>query len=305
MEIKELVINEDIKGVKTERLHFDLFTDNSFLNVTLINSPAKIHKDILNDFSSKSKLVNLITLDKRKWTTTIINFDNELLHVMAPQGFKIYIGELVIVEFPTDKDDYIIQVVLHKYVIPVLSLKFLDPRIDKRYPVPANTNIYYRKIDHDVCWITDSKYFMSRNTGYRNGESRSMVIKETIGMICGLNAEGGEDISYLDKETEELMGNMLKADIKNISAGGCAIMVDDKDIKLGSLLFLSLIIDIKDIKYKFNSLELLLFAVVRNIRPVEGGICNYGLKFVKHLDKESLHNFLEIWSAQVNSTLNI
>lgn len=305
MEIKELVINEDIEEVKTERLSFDLFTDNSFLNVTLIDCTEKINKDIFNEFRSRSKPVNLITLDKRKWTTTIINFDNEFLHVRAPQGFKIYIGDMVIVGFPTDKDDYIMQTVLHKSVTPVLSLKFLDPRIDKRYPVPANTTIYYRKIDHDVCWITDSKYFMARNTGYRNGESRSMVIKETIGMSCGLNAKGGEEISYLDKEIEELKGNMLKADIENISVGGCAIMAEDKDIKLGSLLFLSLIIDIKDIKYKFNSLELLLFAVVRNVRPVEGGSCNYGLKFVKRLDKDPLHNFLEIWSAQLNPTLNI
>ncbi len=319
MELMKSEINsEDMAVVKTERIYFDIFTDNSFRNTTLIDSPAKINKDILSEFSSKSRPVNLITLNKRKWTTTISNFDNEFIHVIAPAGFEIFTGELVIVEFRTDTDDFIIQTIQHKYGLHksmkntmsrVLSLKFLDPRMDKRYTAPANSNIYYRKIDHDVCWLTDSKYFIVRKTGYKNENNRSMIVKETIGLNHGLNhglnAEGVEDVSYLDKEIKELESSMLKTDMENISAGGCAIMVDNKDMKPGSLLFMSIIIDIKGIKYKFNTLELLLFAIVRNVRPAEGGICKYGIKFVKRLDNKSLHDFLETWSAQINPTLNL
>lgn len=315
MELMESEINsEDMAVVKTERLHFDIFTDNSLRHAILIDSPEKINKDILSEFSSKSRPVNLFTLNKRKWATTISTFDSEFIHVMAPEGFKIFIGELVIVEFPTDKDNFIIQTIQHKYGLHksmkntlsrVLSLKFLDPRMDKRYTAPANSNIYYRKIDHDVCWITDNKYFIVRKTGYKNENNRSMIVKETIGLNHGLNAGGVENVSYLGKEIKELESSMLKTDMENISAGGCAIMVDDKDMKPGSLLFMSIIIDIKGIKYKFNTLELLLFAVVRNVRPAEGGICKYGIKFVKRLDNKSLHDFLETWSAQLNPTLNL
>lgn len=308
-----VISNEDIAVIKTEKHHFDIFTDDSFRNTTLINSPAKINKDILSEFSSKSRPVNLITLNRRKWTTTISNFDNEFIHVLAPKGFEIFIGELVIVEFQTDTNDFIIQTVQHKYVIlksakntmePVLSLKFLDPRMDKRYTVPANTEIYYRKIDPDVCWLTDSKYFMVRKTGYKNGDHRTMIVTDTIGLSNGFNAEGVEDVSYPDKEITELKSNLLKADMENISAGGCSIVAEHKDMKSGSLLFMSIMIDMKGINYKFNTLELLLFAVVRNVKPAEGGICQYGVKFAKRLDNKSLHDFLETWSAQINPPIN-
>lgn len=294
----------EVEGGKTEI--FDLarlsLTDTSFLNVTLINSPDKMMKDVLNEFSSNSKPINLITLDKNKWVTTVINFDIGFLYVNAPSGFKIYIGELVIVQFSSENNDYIIQTVLHKYtvqkiyggsVVPVLSLRFLDPRIDKRYQLSANTVLNYKKIDSDVCWLTESNYFLVRNTSYRNGENEDLIINETIGKGCGLNSEGIEDISYLDKEMGELRGNMQQAEVADISIGGCAIIIDDEDIKPGSLLLMSIIIDKKDTKHILNKLELQLFGVVRNARPAEGSKQRFGVKFANKINNDSVKKLLE------------
>lgn len=294
----------EVEGGKTEI--FDLarlsLTDTSFLNVTLINSPDKMMKDVLNEFSSNSKPINLITLDKNKWVTTVINFDIGFLYVNAPSGFKIYIGELVIVQFSSENNDYIIQTVLHKYtvqkiyggsVVPVLSLRFLDPRIDKRYQLSANTVLNYKKIDSAVGWFTESNYFLVRNTSYRNGENEDLIINETIGKGCGLNSEGIEDISYLDKEMGELRGNMQQAEVADISIGGCAIIIDDEDIKPGSLLLMSIIIDKKDTKHILNKLELQLFGVVRNARPAEGSKQRFGVKFANKINNDSVKKLLE------------
>lgn len=300
--MESVINNKEMAVVKTERYNIDIFTDTSFRNTTLIDSPAKINKEVLSEFSSKSRPINLFTLNRRKWTTTICNFDHEFIHVMSPDGFKIFIGELVIVEFPTGEDKFIIQTVQHKYAIQksekkttstVLSLKFLDPRMDKRYTVPPNTTIHYQKIDHDAFWITDSKYLVVRNTGYRIGDKPDMIVQESIGLSSGSNADGVENISYLAKEINELKSNMTEAVIKNISAGGCAIMVNDNDMKPGALLLLSIMMDISDIMHKYSKLELLLFAVVRNTMPAEGGNCKYGIKFVKRLDNKILNAFLK------------
>lgn len=305
MELSETVIEKaEVEGGKTEI--FDLarlsLTDTSFLNVTLINSPDKMMKDVLNEFSSNSKPINLITLDKNKWVTTVINFDIGFLYVNAPSGFKIYIGELVIVQFSSENNDYIIQTVLHKYtvqkiyggsVVPVLSLRFLDPRIDKRYQLSANTVLNYKKIDSAVGWFTESNYFLVRNTSYRNGENEDLIINETIGKGCGLNSEGIEDISYLDKEMGELRGNMQQAEVADISIGGCAIIIDDEDIKPGSLLLMSIIIDKKDTKHILNKLELQLFGVVRNARPAEGSKQRFGVKFANKINNDSVKKLLE------------
>lgn len=305
MELSETVIEKaEVEGGKTEI--FDLarlsLTDTSFLNVTLINSPDKITKDVLNEFSSKSKPINLITFDKSKWVTTVINFDIGFLYVNAPSGFKIYIGELVIVQFSSENNDYIIQTVLHKYtvqkiyggpVVPVLSLRFLDPRIDKRYQLSVNPVLNYKKIDSDVCWFTENNYFLVRNTSYRNGENEDLIINETIGKGRGLNSEGIEDISYLEKEMRELRENMQQAEVADISIGGCAIIIDDEDIKPGSLLLLSIIIDKKDTKYILNKLELQLVGVVRNTRPAEGAKQRFGVKFAIKIDNDSVKKLLE------------
>lgn len=317
MELSETVIEkEEVEGGKTEI--FDLarlsLIDSSFLNVTLINSPDKITKDVLNEFSSNSKPVNLITLDKSKWVTTVINFDIGFLYVNAPSGFKIYIGELVIVQFSSENNDYIIQTVLHKYtvrkiyggpVVPVLSLRFLDPRIDKRYQLSANTDLNYKKIGSDACWLTESNYFLVRNTSYRNGENESLIINETIGKGRGLNSEGIEDISYLDKEMGELRENMQQAEVADISIGGCAIIIDnDEDIKPGSLLLMSIIIDKKDAKHILNKLELQLLGVVRNARPAEGAKHRFGVKFANKINNYSVKKLLEE-IGQINPVLKI
>lgn len=302
----------EITVIKTEALPFNIPTENPVRNTTLIDSPEKINKDVLHEFNARLRQVNLITLNRKKWSTTISNFDNEFIHVIAPQGFKIFIGELVIVEFPTDNNNFIIQTIQHKYAIQrtdnrtmstVLSLKFLDPRMDKRYTAPENIKAGYVIINTNACWLTDNRYFMARKTGYRTGGEKCVAVHETFGFKNGSNTAGAEDISFLDKEIHELTNDMQQADMDNISTGGCSIRVADKDLKPESLLFLSVTLTLKGIMYKFNSLELLMFATVKNIRPADE-YCKYGLKFVKHLDNNTLHDFFEIWSNQEHPISN-
>ncbi len=293
--------NDEITVVRTERLDLGIFTDTSFLNKTLIDSPERINNGALNEFTSGSKPVYLITLNRKRWAVTINSFDNEFIHVVAPQGFKIFIGDVVIVEFQTGKSDFIIQTVQHKYAIqktadktmsPVLTLKYLDPRMDKRYTVPPDTSVHINKIDHNAIWVTDSKYFVVRSTGYKAGNNPDIIVQETIGFNSGSSAGGAANITYLDKEMNELRSNMIKTDIINISAGGCAIMLADRDMKQGSLLFLTITTGNSDTMQKLNKFDFQLFAIVRNTMPAEGGNCKYGIKFIKRLDNNTLNRFL-------------
>ena len=288
--------------MEPEKTNLRLALDRFSTNINLIKSPDIIEQGILKDFQDQSKPVNLITMGKKKWAAKMTHFDKEYLYVIAPPALQAQIGALILVEFTTANGNYIMQAILSRYIIQprsfnnsslILSLKFLDPRSYKRYPAPFETNIYFSILDQNASWIHDEKSFIVRTMEHIEGDQPGISITETIGMSQWANEIGQDAFSYLDKEMEELKTGMLNGKLENISLGGCALKVADKNIASNSILFVSFIIDIEGTAYKYKHLEASLFAIVCNVIPMDGNLRKYGLSFFSHINQKTLGNFLE------------
>lgn len=250
-----------------------------------IDSPYRIKTEVLNEFRNRSRAINLMTTDKRLLISKVIHFDDRFLYVRIPTGFRIEPGERVIVRFPTSDNNYILQTRVHQLKTPILCLRFLDPRKDRRYQAPDNHSVIYSIMGNDEPIFFDKRLYVIRKTNIE--DCSNISVEELIGRFDGFNEKGEMVFRDLKRYTpvESMEGELI-----NISRGGAMIAVHDEGIKKQSLIFIESVIEIADNKNILCTLR--LFGYVCNENP-DSTIC---VRFLKRVDTESFEDILKQWA---------
>ncbi len=261
-------------------------------SIRQVNCPEKINREVLEEFKNRSRPINLITPGKAVWSSRVIYFDNEHLFVRVPAYFESEIGSLLLVEFPTDDEAYVIQTFINKIKSPILCLKFQDPRKDPRHVPAGRTPVRYAPVDDDEEWLTEESTFVLRTTG---GSGGGFSVREKVGRYRGEDGDGNKLFTVMEQHTRRLTSAMREVELGDLSLGGCSI-VEVSEMERGSILYLSIRID--NVDYRFQALELDLFGIVRNVIPVDEVRFRYGVSFLKRLDSDGLNEFLSRWSGR-------
>ncbi len=278
---KETTINESSLEVINLREKLRLFSVEN----RQIDSPYRIKTEVLNEFRNRSRAINLMTTDKRLLVSKVIHFDDKFLYVRIPMGFRIEPGESVIVRFPADENNYILQTLVHQIKTPVLCLRFLDPRKDRRYQAPENHQIIYSIMGNDEPILFDKRLYVLRKTIVE--DDYSISLEELIGRFDGFNEKGEMIFRDIKRYTpvETMEGELI-----NISRGGAMIAVHDEKIRKQSLIFTESTIELPDNKDMFCRLR--LFGYVCNNNP-DNTIC---IRFLKRIDTPSFEDILKHWA---------
>lgn len=289
----------DAKKEKFNLQRILTFSMSSEKDVVQIASPDKIDEELLKDFRNRQKTIKLVTTYKKEWNTKVIHFDKEFLYVRVPSEFRAPLGELMLVSFLTEKDNYIIQTFVHQLKDPVLVLKFQDPRKDKRHYPPSKTFLYNTSIAEDTPWLQDKRAFVIRTTEKApSGQSDTIEIKETIGLYEEEGKDKKEVFTYLDNDINLLKRTSTRSELENISIGGCAFAAENNLFPLKSILYVCMSLDLnKDVKCDFKGMNISMFGIVKNIAPWNENMSKYGVSFLKRFSQETINNFFMMWSG--------
>jgi len=252
-----------------------------------IDSPYRIKTEVLNEFRNRSRAINLMTTDKQMLVSKVIHFDEKFLYVRIPMGFRIEPGERVIVRFPADDNNYILQTRVHQLKTPILCLRFLDPRKDRRYQAPENHQIIYSIVGDDEPILFDKRLYVLRKTIIE--DDYSISLEELIGRFDGFNEKGEMVFRDLKRyiSTESMEGELI-----NISRGGAMIAVYEEGVKKQSLIFMESTIEVPDNKDMLCRWR--LFGYVCNENP-DSTIC---IRFLKRIDTPSFEDILKHWAEE-------
>lgn len=98
-----------------------------------LSTPHKINKDILKDFERREKKIKVITEDKKTYMTHIVGFNHTELILRLPDSLKIHLSKHLLLIFPVDDKEYVVQGFVKKCFLPMVVLSYADPRLGKRW----------------------------------------------------------------------------------------------------------------------------------------------------------------------------
>ncbi|HHN64033.1 MAG TPA: hypothetical protein ENK09_01560 [Nitrospirae bacterium] len=249
-----------------------------------IDSPFRIKTDILNEFRNRSRSIRLMTTDRRSLNSRIIHFDDRYLYIRIPAGFRIEPGAKMIVSFPTELGNYILQTVVHQLKTPVLCLRFLDPRKDKRYIAGESHGIVYSLLPEDSPLLNDKRLYIIRKTTVE--ADHSITVEELTGRFDSFNEEGEMVFKALNRYRSD---KELKGFLINISRGGAMINIRDDRVKRHSMLFLETLMEIPQ-----GYCCLRLFGYVCNVNP-DDRVC---IRFLKRIESDPVEYIFERWAVE-------
>ncbi len=280
-----------MKEIKKEVISIKQVVSSCLQELQQINSPEKINEDIVMEFKNRSRPIKLITQERAVWMSKVIFFDNEFLYVRVPPNFESSTGAFMLVEFPTKNGSYVIQSFVKSVRDPVLCLKFQDPRRDKRIPPPPVNSIAYAQVDSNSNWFNDDKTFIVRSVMEEKDDAGKVLVVDSIGVFKKETEEGEKVVSVSEKDTAPLKSHMVKAELKDLSLGGCSMNIRGDNIPKNSMLYLNL--NLVNESYRVREMELLIFGVVRNVAPLDEMMFRYGMSFIRRLVVDSIEGFLQ------------
>lgn len=289
-------------------------------NVHQLNRPQKISKNLLKEFEKREKRVKIITDDGMSYMTHLISVDSRELVIRLLDNLKIRFKSHLLLVFPSEGKDYVVQGFVKKVFLPIVVLSYVDPRYGKRWTLNTETQVHLSPVsdpvltlfmNEDLRLIRRSDVIRPASLSGRDGEAEekekvdvALAIEDVLctDVVFDEAPEDAQNVVVYEYEEADCSYSILSQSvtlgrIHDISPSGLA-MIAKKGDTLGqvgglvSLEFHDLLS--KDQKSGVDVFKLRLFGIVRYQRPFdEEDEQIFGIKFVKTINDTRFLNFLE------------
>ncbi len=289
-------------------------------NVHQLDRPQKISKNLLKEFEKREKRVKIITDDGMSYMTHLISVDSRELVIRLLDNLKIRFKSHLLLVFPSERKDYVVQGFVKKIFLPIVVLSYVDPRYGKRWTLNTETQVHLSPVPEQILtlFMNEDLRLIRRSDVTRPAASSggnavseekeertvALAIEDVLctGVVLDDTPEDAQNVVVYDYEEAEhfysiLAQSVISGRIHDISPSGLA-MIAKKGNGLGqvgalvSLEFHDLLF--KDEKSEIDVFKLRLFGIVRYQRPFnEEDEQIFGIKFVKTIYDTRFLNFLE------------
>ena len=280
-----------VKEIKREAININKLLSTVTPSDLYNRSTGSLNSKLIDEFKSQSKPINLISLGKDSWTSTIIYYDNEFLYVRVPSRFELPVGAPLVVQFPTDGGGFVNQTFIHKIDAPILCLKLQNTRKDRRFRPLSSTSVNYAKVSNNAPWLNDKNTHIIRLVEEHKKEGPKIIVKDAIG-IPKRDPASNKPIFSIQKEyLEELRKDFKKARLHNISSGGISVNIDRGGIFRHDLIHIGL--SLENEKHSLKKVELSMFGIVSGIFPLSESSFRCGINFINRITVDPFYDFLQ------------
>jgi len=290
-------------------------------NIHQLNQPQKISKNILKEFEKRQKKIRIITEDGRSYMTHIISVNNFELVLRLPDALNIRFSNHVLLVFPSEGKDYVVQGFVKKIFLPIVVLSYADPRFGKRWKLEANLPLKMFPVADEMLdrFMKQTLKLIRRSDVIRPGASSdppaqktneappplaTLAIEDVICSEVDVDPEPDDEKNVMVFDYEEvpdsdatMFQNDISGYLHDISPSGIAMLAKKgtNPGQAGGLVYLEFQ-DLlsRDRKAELQVFKLRLFGIVRYQRAFNAeGEQIFGIKFVKTIDDARFINFLE------------
>lgn len=302
----------DMKNSNTEEMTYFIDTVQvldlmNHQNIHQVAHPQKMSKDILKQFEGQEKKVKIITDDGISCMTYLIRVNSRELSIQLSDEMKIRINSHLLIVFPCEGKDYVLQCIVSKVFLQTVVLSYADPRYTKRWTLHVETQVSLSPVPEDMLglFLKEDLRLIRRMAASSEGKDGGVLAIEDVLCIdvvldnASADTQGVMVCDY--KETDRfddiLAESVISGRIHDISPSGLGMLVKEgnKLAQVGGLVFLKF----HDLlsegrKLEIDTFKLCLFGIVRYQR-IFGSKDEqiFGIKFVKTIQDARFLNFLE------------
>lgn len=295
------------------------------LKMQQLSRPQKINPEILERFLKREKKVMIIADDYKVYSTFAVRASEKELVLRLPDLLKVGLNTHLLVVFPTDEKEYVVQTFVQQVFAPMVVLAYADPRQSKRWRLnggkeaslsvvsePISEQLITRNLHlirlvvmvHPEKPATENERDMSTVLSTVNtGQRVSLMVKEFICSEVHVAPEAveGDDEIVLDYQEDERINTeiareKIKGQIRDISPAGFAMIAEKgtRVIMLNTLVSIDFPpFQISDKSYEFDEFKLSVYGIVRHVRVLnKDGLQFLGIKFIKPNDDPRFLNLL-------------
>ena len=284
-----------VKKITKKAVHVKNFLSTVHQTYKQLNSSDKLNEHIFSEFKHGSKPIKLINRQKVIWISAIVYYNSDYLYVRIPQGLEPNIGSPLMVQFPSEEGNYVIESLIHKITPPILCLKLQDPRRDIRYQPLSFTNLYYLEVNPQAPWLLEKDIHIIRLAEEEERNGQKIFIKDTIGIPKDSGKDGELIFAFHQGDHDNLDGSYHKAGLHDISIGGASVNLENGNLKNHSLIHMHLTLSSESQSVK--EIEISLFGIINNIFPLNETDFRCGISFINRIDVKPFHSFLQRLNA--------
>ena len=277
----------------------DKIHDLIFKDIVQVNHPSKIEPRVLEGFVDGKNQAHL-TLVNGKITTkaNLLSINPASIDVeLMDDTFRPERDDRVVIVFDlhTYNRTFILQTALERKFFSKLSLKFLDPRFDKRYPFQLKDGLEFYIVPPKFYDLIKNKevQIIRRIFVDEEGPDRKIAFKDAIYNGVNLNDPGFEKLDlntdHLHPDFKVIFEKPSKSvSLKDISCGGLCVVLDEELFDNKGLILFKMeasSVNSSDPGINCNSLSLQLLGSIRGVNEVHNKH-NIHIAFLKKLSKD-------------------
>ncbi len=322
--MKSFSIDQTLSLIKVSRTLLNL----KGLNMQQLSRPQKINSEILKGFLKREKKVMIIADDYTVYSTYAVKVSEKELVLRLPDLLKLSLNTHLLVVFPTDEKEYVVQTFVQQVFAPMVVLSYADPRQGKRWRLNEGKEAAISVISETISERLISRHLhlvrlvdrihpeksafeiengndeVSIGVPISVDQHTSLIMKDFICSSVEVlpGTEAGDDEIVVDYQEDErikneIAGEQMNGQIRDISPSGFAVIARKgaREITLNTLVSIDFPpFQLSDQAYEFNEFKLSLYGIVRHIRDLNKKDLQFlGIKFIKANGDPRFLNLLE------------
>jgi len=278
----------------SDRIHDMIYQD-----LVQVNHPYKIESRVLESYISGENQKNLILAHGEATTKASILKINQssIVIELLKKSFKLEKDNRVLIVFnhPTYNKTFVLQTMVEKTVFSKCWLKYLDPRLYKRYKFQLKNDLKFYSVPSKIYNLIKNRQVQIIRQTLVDKEEQEKRLTLNDSIYSGVNLND-PNIENLDLDADNLHSDYRslsekpskKASLKDISRGGLCIILDEEVYESEGLILVNIgipSINSDDPQVVCNPLSLQLLGAIRGISKINS---KYGvhIAFLKRLNAD-------------------
>ncbi len=261
----------------------------------------------------------IIADDYKVYSTYAVRVNEKELVLRLPDLLKVSLNSHLLVVFPTEEKEYVVQTFVQQVFAPMVVLAYADPRQGKRWRLnegkeaslsvilePISEQLITRNLhlvrlvdmihpEKTVAETGNASDVDTVGVSISTDQRASLIMRDFICSSVDVvpEAEEGDSETVLDYQDDERINHEIAREkitgqIRDISPCGVAIIAQKGKRAITSNTLVSIdfsSFQISDKAYDFNEYKLTLYGIVRHVRALNTeDLQFFGIKFIKPND---------------------